>query len=171
MSAPAPSSKEVMRVIELSKDERRLVLFLCLFLLSGALIKFMRVAFPGIGSRLGLGTRREIMLKHMSPADSLELANLIERSLKGTVEEPPKFPLDLNTAGSRDLQLLPGIGVFKAEEICKLREHLGGFRSVEELLIVKGIGPKTLEKIRPYVVVNRLDTAATPGLPASRKGR
>ena len=141
-------------MIELSKDERRLVLFLCVCLLSGAIIKLVRVAFPGIGARLRYHPPGEVIFKHMSAADSLELTELIARSLGDTVEEPPLFPLDLNAADARDLQLLPGVGAVKAGEILKLRSRLGEFRSVEDLLKVKGIGPKTLEKLRPYVVVH-----------------
>lgn len=64
------------------------------------------------------------------------------------------FPLDLNTAGVEELQLLPGIGPVKAEAILSYRESKGGFASVEELLEVSGIGERTLEKIEEYVTVN-----------------
>lgn len=64
------------------------------------------------------------------------------------------FPLDLNTAGVEELQLLPGIGPVKAEAILSYRESKGGFASVEELLEVSGIGERTLGKIKEYVIVN-----------------
>ena len=46
---------------------------------------------------------------------------------------------------------IPGIGPVTAERIILHREDHGLFNSVEELLNVKGIGPKTLEKIRTYI--------------------
>lgn len=62
--------------------------------------------------------------------------------------------LNLNTAGAEQLDELPGIGPSRAQAILELRQRLGGkFRSADQLLEVKGIGEKTLEKIRPLVTV------------------
>lgn len=60
---------------------------------------------------------------------------------------------DLNEATTEDLLRLPGIGEVKAEQIIQYRTEHGGFRSVDELLEIKGIGEKTLEKLRDYVCV------------------
>lgn len=59
--------------------------------------------------------------------------------------------INVNTAGEEELQKLPGIGPAKAKAIVEYRKTKGPFRSVEELLEVKGIGPKTLEKLRPLI--------------------
>jgi competence ComEA-like helix-hairpin-helix protein len=61
--------------------------------------------------------------------------------------------LDLNAASQSDLESLPGIGPALAERILRQRERTGGFRSLEELLEVRGVGPKTLERIRPFVAL------------------
>ena len=61
--------------------------------------------------------------------------------------------LDLNTATQEELDALPGIGPVKAEAILQYREESGPFRTVEEIMEVKGIGEKTLEQLRPYVTV------------------
>lgn len=64
--------------------------------------------------------------------------------------------LDINTATAEQLaQALPGIGPAKALRIVQWREHNGKFNSVEQLQEVKGIGPKTLEKLRALVRVGR----------------
>ncbi len=56
--------------------------------------------------------------------------------------------LSLNTATERELELLvPGVGPVTAAKIVSARP----FESVDDLLNVSGIGPATLEKIRPYV--------------------
>lgn len=68
-----------------------------------------------------------------------------EGSLSGVV--------NVNTATVEQLRELPGIGEVKAQAILALRETRGSFRSVEELLEVKGIGPAALERIRSFVVV------------------
>lgn len=64
-----------------------------------------------------------------------------------------QFPINLNTATAAQLEALPGIGPALAQRIVEYRQMHGRFQSVDELLEVRGIGPKRLENIRPYVVV------------------
>ena len=61
--------------------------------------------------------------------------------------------VDINTANQEELQTLKGIGAKKAADIIAYREAHGGFKSVEELLNVKGIGKATLEKLRTEIAV------------------
>ncbi len=73
-------------------------------------------------------------------------------------ERAPKAVLtgtiDINAAGLAELQLLPGIGPALAQRIVEDREKNGPYLAIENLDRVKGIGPKTLEKLRPLVRVN-----------------
>ncbi len=66
---------------------------------------------------------------------------------------PPAKPLDLNTATVEELQQLPEIGPTTAKAIVRFREKSGPFRRVEDLLAVRGITRRRLEKLRPYVTV------------------
>ena len=51
------------------------------------------------------------------------------------------------------MERLPGIGPVMAGRILTLREKVGRFRKLEELQSVQGIGPSTIERIRPFVIV------------------
>jgi competence protein ComEA len=59
----------------------------------------------------------------------------------------------INTAAVEEIMQLPGIGRTKAEAIIAYREEHGPFQRAEELLNVTGIGEKTLEKLRPYLII------------------
>jgi competence protein ComEA len=61
----------------------------------------------------------------------------------------------LNLASEEELMKLPGIGPSRARAILALRQRLAKFRAVEDLLRVKGIGRKTLRRIKPNVVLDR----------------
>lgn len=61
------------------------------------------------------------------------------------------FPININEASAAALEELPGIGPVMAQRIFEYRSASGGFSSLDELLNVKGIGEKTLEKMRPLI--------------------
>ncbi|OXM86156.1 ComEA family DNA-binding protein [Paenibacillus rigui] len=62
--------------------------------------------------------------------------------------------IPLNTANVQQLTAIPGIGESKAKAIVAYRDQMGGrFQHVEQLLNVKGIGEKLLEKMRPYLTL------------------
>ncbi|HXC48858.1 MAG TPA: helix-hairpin-helix domain-containing protein [Candidatus Sulfotelmatobacter sp.] len=93
-------------------------------------------------------------------------------------KKPPAHPINLNTAGATELQQVPGIGPTTAQKILDTRKSYGAFKSVDDLLAIKGIGPKKLEKMRKYLTVgkppaknhsNSPQTAAAPAKPPPTK--
>ena len=60
---------------------------------------------------------------------------------------------NLNTADLAQLSLLPGIGPVRARAIIERRQKQP-FRTVEEIVKIKGIGRKTFAKLRPYLSVS-----------------
>jgi competence protein ComEA len=63
--------------------------------------------------------------------------------------------IDINRAGLEELMRLKGIGEVKAQRIIDRRKELGKFSNVDELLSVKGIGEKTLAKLKRYIKCER----------------
>jgi competence protein ComEA len=62
-----------------------------------------------------------------------------------------RFQIDVNAAYEVQWNQLPGVGETLARRIVEDRRQRGPFRTVEDLRRVQGIGPKTLEKLRPYL--------------------
>jgi len=58
------------------------------------------------------------------------------------------IPIGINSALAQDLTALPGIGSKTAERIISYREKSGGFKTLEELDNVRGIGEKTMESLK-----------------------
>lgn len=92
------------------------------------------------------------------PPDNSEIIqssfDIIENSSDSPVTEPDVSPkININEAPAGELVKLYGIGEAKAAAIIRYRNENGGFKSVDELINVSGIGEKTLAKIRDYVTV------------------
>jgi competence protein ComEA len=65
---------------------------------------------------------------------------------------PQKAKLDINRATVQELQALPGIGEVLAQRVVEYRGVHGPFKTIEGLIKVKGIGPKRMEQLRPFLV-------------------
>jgi competence protein ComEA len=70
--------------------------------------------------------------------------------------------LDLNTATKDELIALSGIGPAKAQAIIDYRSQHGGFKSLDELKDVKGIGARQFEKLKPELTVAPVTAKAAP---------
>jgi competence protein ComEA len=115
------------------------------------------------------GPRRNADLDTVNLAQVLSDAMKVEIPTRGEAVSAPPSPgatpglavggttsagaVSLNSADLAALETIPGIGPVKAAAILQYRDEVGGFSSVEELLDVTGIGPATLESIRPYVAL------------------
>jgi competence protein ComEA len=75
------------------------------------------------------------------------------RALAGDERLLLGVPIDLNLASARDLAFVPGLTAALAGEVIADRADGGPFASVDELLRVRGVGPRRLERARPFLVV------------------
>jgi competence protein ComEA len=96
------------------------------------------------GSRVEISPDGHYLLARMSGAQLLTLG----------------LPIDLNTAAGADLNALPGVGFALAQRIIDYRAAHGPFRKIEDLELVSGIGPKKLEKIKPYLIISEKPATA-----------
>ena len=76
-----------------------------------------------------------------------------EQAASAATSAPAKPALNLNTATQDQLETLPGIGPKVAERILEYRTKSGGFKRIEDLMNVKGIGEKSFLKLKPLVAV------------------
>lgn len=119
-----------------------------------AAVDAVNLAAPVVdGSRLYIPSRAEVA-EH-GPAGFQQAAGFQQENAGAA---PPGGdaavrPVDINRAGPSELERLPGIGPVLAQRIVDYRQRHGPFRTVDDLLAVSGIGPKVLERLRPYVVV------------------
>lgn len=82
------------------------------------------------------------------PADSIK----VEKAATGeTMDQSLLARININTADAKTLESLPGIGPAYASRIIEYRTKNGAFTSYDELLKIKGIGKKRLEKLLPFI--------------------
>jgi len=91
------------------------------------------------------------------------LPALVVVSLVGAspfAQEPPRSTaavqapmVNLNSATVPQLEALPGIGRATAERIVEYRQKSGGFKKVEDLMNVRGVGEKSFLKLKPLITV------------------
>lgn len=92
---------------------------------------------------------------------------LVFPALSAATKKPPLKPININSASSEELQQVPGIGPVTAEKILQMRKSYGAFKSVDDLLSIRGIGKKRLEKMRKYLTVSK---SASPSKPVACPG-
>lgn len=99
---------------------------------------------------------------------SLTAAKETDTPAPSAAEETTGILLDLNSAGHDELLSVRGIGPVLAERIIDYRSTHGPFARLEELLHVKGIGEKSLARLRKYFTVSpppSPEASPNPSLP------
>jgi len=82
-------------------------------------------------------------------------------SVAFAADEMASGVVNINTAGSEQLQMLPRVGPALAGRIIEFRESHGPFGSIDELVAVKGIGETSFDKLSPFVTTDGATTLDT----------
>ena len=132
-----------------TRNELRIVALLSMVMTAGLGVRWYRAALPAppdTSPPFDYAALDSTFLALSNPADSTA-------SRGAPPPQAPREPIDINAAGAADLDALPGIGPATAARIIEDRQAHGPYRRVDDLLRVKGIGPKKLARIRPHIRV------------------
>ncbi len=151
--------------------ELKVILFLCFTLIAGFSYKTFIKEKNDAAEVETFDYSSEDSLFHNPPgditADSLmmnmqkevdykqEVLNFNPQSFKKSEKKtlPAENSINLNTAKLEDLTKLPGIGPKTAQAMLDLRSRLGNFKTIDDLLQVKGIGKTKLNNIKKYIFI------------------
>jgi DNA uptake protein ComE-like DNA-binding protein len=114
--------------------------------------KLRDLEISAISKRIGIWSESDPdRIPELRAKQRVEEQELQEIQTQVKKAESPEGLLDLNTATEKELQSIKGIGPVLAGRIIAGRPY----RRVDDLLKVKGIGPKRLKKFRPYFIIGK----------------
>jgi competence protein ComEA len=88
-----------------------------------------------------------------APAASAQSKATTPKGATAATTATAAAPVNLNTATAEQLATIPGVGPKMAERIIDYRQKNGGFKKVEDLMNVSGVGEKSFLKMKPLIVV------------------
>lgn len=118
-----------------------------------------RVESP-LATDRGCGLLMALLASGISLAGGMQWVGATRGEPAGPTAAPTMLLIDANRASVAEWSLLPGIGPVLAERIVRDRRQRGDFSSLQELARVEGVGAKTIEQIKPYLVILPATTAA-----------
>lgn len=174
--------KQTLKYLSFTKNETKIILFIIIVLITGFSIKYIKHLSSDSKSSNYDYSKSEEMFKKLSRGsiNSINDDSLIKKDTIETISEnnliqklqkvedslntgkkkkskkeenlKPKS-INLNTASKEILMTLPGVGESTAEKIIKYRDTHKGFKKIEHIMKVKGIGKKKFESMKEYIFV------------------
>ena len=143
----------------LTKQEKWVFVFLCTTLVSGYLIHYMKQRNVDDPVHIISKTEKEEFTRaaiHAYASQGIQdnethniaAGDATEKNIKDGEEL-----VNINTAVKQELMALPKIGPVTAERIIRFRDDFGPFQSIDDLAKIKGIGPKTLERLKTRIII------------------
>ncbi len=149
--------EKIGRTAGFTPSESKIVLFLILTFVAGWGIKLYRNTtsaghkFDYSAADSEFAARSRLMAPGLAAPLAGESLHAAQRQTATPVRKiGPGKKININTATAAELARLPGVGEATARKIITYRAEHGLFPSVDELLNVKGIGKKKLERLRPF---------------------
>ncbi|MDI6840916.1 MAG: helix-hairpin-helix domain-containing protein [bacterium] len=140
-------------------QERGVILFLVAILVFGSAIYVYKLKNPYFAPEYKISISKEDKAELHKLINETEVAIKSTKSMESprakvySQEDSDRPLLNINTASKEELIELPGIGELYAQRIIEYREKHGGFKKVEELINVKGIGKKKFEELKDKLTV------------------
>ncbi len=144
-----------------TRNEAAVVLFMCSAIIAGSLLSAFRDApAPGTDFRTLLAEHDSLFAERASRPVKVEAPPAVEpgtdggRTKSGSVAaKQSSSVVNINAAGTTELQTLPGVGEATAKKIVAWRTDHGRFKRVEDIMDVPSIGEKKFEKMRHRITV------------------
>jgi competence ComEA-like helix-hairpin-helix protein len=110
---------------------------------------------PNPRRRSGLRASRPRFHHELRGADRAREARFVREVVprRARPQGRARGQVNLNTASASELASLPGVGDKLAARIVEHRQKVGGFKSTQEIMNVKGVGEKNFTKIQSYLTV------------------
>jgi comEA protein len=122
-----------------TKKEKNIILIVALILLLGA---------------VGFVVRKIIKKQRVLRSSDISMKDTFQREDESRKESKiPTEPVNINTAGLMEIEALPFLGMERSKDIIEYRDKNGPFKSLDELTNISGIGPKTLDKLKPLITL------------------
>ena len=122
-----------------TKKEKNIILVVALILLLGA---------------VGFVVRKVIKKQRVLRSTDINMKDTFQREDESREESKfPTEPVNINTAGLMEIEALPFLGLERSKDIIEYRDKNGPFKSLDELTNISGIGPKTLDKLKPLITL------------------
>jgi comEA protein len=168
--------KNILKYLAFTRSEIKVVLLLIFIICAGAGIKYFK-SFSGKDNSQSKNyfeetDKRFISAVNYNPDNRNDLSfeekkrlmessdDSLKKSIDSTKSKKTKKEvllegktININTAPKTELIKLPGVGAKTADKIIEYREIHGKFDSIEEIMEVKGIGPKKFEKMKKFLSI------------------
>ncbi len=139
----------------LTSQEKMIMRFLTLSIVAGILIGIVRNAYysPDYSQQIQKESESFRIVNENITNPYTTINNNTSTKTDDIEEEKSVKSIDINTANKAELMTLPKVGSVMAERIMRFRTDFGPFNSMEDLLKIKGIGSKTLDKMKPFITI------------------
>lgn len=164
----------ILQKISFTRNESKIIIFSAVLLLSGLLINFIsstQAEFKApasinnenkfrnyINGQTNSGANiittedEDTIINNENAADSLKTESKKKKTKKE--DKLAGVQININTAAKEQLIMLPGVGESTADKIIMYRDNHNGFRKIEDIMKIKGIGKKKFEKLKPFIKVD-----------------